>query len=548
MGIKISELNPLETPADSDIIPIVDMDAGETKYIEFADLLGPEGPAGPAGADGEEVTIRVDGGYIQWRLGDGEWENLIAVSSLVGPQGEQGIQGPEGPAATLNWMGAWSALTEYDPLDVVSHEGVTYLCIATSTDDEPPDPVHWNAIGAGSLDADLFNRLASLINDTIAKGAPRAQDTPDMTIYVPEFQAYINGALVSFAGGNSPAMSAPSAKPRIDRVYLTDAGALAISTGAEDASPTAPALVANTVPICLVYHRVGSVHIDDADDGSNSYIYRDDRPLFGGVSTPAAILDTILTTRGDLLYRSDGTSARLAKGSQYSVLSMGADDPAWATLATLLNQILTTRGDLLYRGSGDAARLAKGSQYSVLSMGADDPAWTYLYSTRILVLPPTAFNLDAANSPEEYLLDGTNQAVVTLAFDDTTEETAQAPAFVVPADINTGGTITFALVGWAKTAAAGKNVKFRVKQLVLSSGAGSVDTAYSTASDSGDLACNATQNRPVIYTWTATVSSLGWSAGQRVRLAISRIAPSSNNLTSDFLVESFEVRVPTRVM
>lgn len=153
MGIKISELNPLETPADGDIIPIVDMDAGETKYIEFADLLGPEGPAGPAGADGEEVTIRVDGGYIQWRLGDGEWENLIAVSSLVGPQGEQGIQGPAGPAATLNWMGAWSALTEYDPLDVVSHEGVTYICIATSTDDEPPDPVHWNAIGAASRGA-----------------------------------------------------------------------------------------------------------------------------------------------------------------------------------------------------------------------------------------------------------------------------------------------------------------------------------------------------------------------------------------------------------
>jgi len=412
MGIKISELNPLETPADGDIIPIVDMDAGETKYIEFADLLGPEGPAGPAGADGEEVTIRVDGGYIQWRLGDGEWENLIAVSSLVGPQGEQGIQGPEGPAATLNWMGAWSALTEYDPLDVVSHEGVTYLCIATSTDDEPPDPVHWNAIGAEILDA--------LIGST--RGGLLCRGAGGWVLIEPDTAGYV----------------------------LTDGGA-------------------------------------------------------------------------------------------------GAD-PAWATLATLLNQILTTRGDLLYRGSGDAARLAKGSQYSVLSMGADDPAWTYLYSTRILVLPATAFNVDAANPPEEYLVDGTYQEVATLAFDDTTEETAQAPAFVVPADINTGGTITFALVGWAKTAAAGKNVKFRVKQLVLSSGAGSVDTAYSTASDSGDLACDATQERPVIYTWTAAVSSLGWSAGQRVRLAISRIAPSANNLTGDFLVESFEVRVPTRVM
>ncbi len=140
---------------------------------------------------------------------------------------------------------------------------------------------------APSLDADLFNRLASLLNDTIAKGAPRAQDTPDMTIYVPAIQAYINGALVSFPGGNSAAMVAPAANPRIDRVYLTAAGALAITTGEEDASPTAPALVANTVPICLVYHRVGSVHIDDADDGSNSYIYRDDRPLFQGVGSGA---------------------------------------------------------------------------------------------------------------------------------------------------------------------------------------------------------------------------------------------------------------------
>ena len=142
---------------------------------------------------------------------------------------------------------------------------------------------------APSLDADLFNRLASLLNDTIAKGAPRAQDTPDMTIYVPAFQAYINGALVSFAGGSTGTMTAPSANPRIDRVYLTDAGALAITTGAEAGSPTAPALVAGTVPICLVYHRVGSVHIDDADDSTNSYIYRDDRPFYQGVGASGSV-------------------------------------------------------------------------------------------------------------------------------------------------------------------------------------------------------------------------------------------------------------------
>jgi len=257
---------------------------------------------------------------------------------------------------------------------------------------------------------------------------------------------------------------------------------------------------------------------------------------------------SLLTTRGDMIRRSSTTWERVAAGAQYTVLAMGADDPAWSSLASILNQILTTRGDLLYRSSGDVARLAKGNQYQALVMGASDPAWSYITSTRILTIPAAAFNLDAANSPEDYLKDGTYQEIDTLGFDDTTEETAQAPAITVPADINSAGTVTFALTGWAKTAAASKNVQFRVKQLVLSSGAGSVDTAYSTAKDSGDLACNSTQNRPVIYTWTETVTNLGWSAGQRVRLAISRVAPGSNNLSGDFLVESFEVRFPINVV
>jgi len=257
---------------------------------------------------------------------------------------------------------------------------------------------------------------------------------------------------------------------------------------------------------------------------------------------------SLLTTRGDMIRRSSTTWERFAKGDQYNILAMGADDPAWSSLASLLNQILTTRGDLLYRSSGDSARLAKGSQYQALMMGADDPAWTFITSTRILTVPATAFNLNAANPPEAYLVDATNQEVDTLGFDDTTEETAQAPPIVIPSDIDTSGTVTFVLMGYAKTAAASKNVKFRVKQLVLSSGGGSMDGAYSTAKDSGDLAVHGTQGYPTIWTFTETVSNLGWSAGKRLRLAISRIAPGSNNLSGDFLVELFEVRIPTRVM
>lgn len=47
-----------------------------------------------AGKDGREVEIGSDDEYLQWRyVGDTAWQNLIAKSSLVGPQGPKGEPG-----------------------------------------------------------------------------------------------------------------------------------------------------------------------------------------------------------------------------------------------------------------------------------------------------------------------------------------------------------------------------------------------------------------------------------------------------------------------
>jgi hypothetical protein len=51
---------------------------------------------GTDGADGREIELRVDGGYIQWRYVGGSWNNLMAVSVVAGPQGERGPQGANG--------------------------------------------------------------------------------------------------------------------------------------------------------------------------------------------------------------------------------------------------------------------------------------------------------------------------------------------------------------------------------------------------------------------------------------------------------------------
>jgi len=58
---------------------------------------GATGPAGPQGIQGKNVELQASATHIQWRLvGDTTWQNLTALSALVGPQGPQGIQGIQG--------------------------------------------------------------------------------------------------------------------------------------------------------------------------------------------------------------------------------------------------------------------------------------------------------------------------------------------------------------------------------------------------------------------------------------------------------------------
>lgn len=63
------------------------------------------------------------------------------------------------------------------------------------------------------------------------------------------------------------------------------------------------------------------------------------------------VLVSILTTRGDMLYRNASGGARLAKGAENDVLVQGADDPAWsATLAGLTLTSPTINGTIATAG------------------------------------------------------------------------------------------------------------------------------------------------------------------------------------------------------
>lgn len=140
---------------------------------------------------------------------------------------------------------------------------------------------------------DLRNALSALFQGDVGALRPRAQTTPDMTIHINaavlnSYNKNVYGTTQtpsSYAGGNSPSMSAPSANPRIDIVYLNDAGSIAVVTGSEAGSPTPSysSVPKTGIPIALVYHKTTATKIVNYEDASanpnESYIYADIRPL-----------------------------------------------------------------------------------------------------------------------------------------------------------------------------------------------------------------------------------------------------------------------------
>ncbi len=119
----------------------------------------------------------------------------------------------------------------------------------------------------------------------------------------------------------------------------------------------------------------------------------------GGVSShnllSAVHLDTTpgIVIRGDLIYGAGATPswARLAKGTAADVLTMGANEPAWAAIPTQTSLLLSAthtdttpaaavRGDLIVAQGVSPlwARLPKGTSGYALIMGANEPAWTVI--------------------------------------------------------------------------------------------------------------------------------------------------------------------------
>ncbi len=85
---------------------------------------------------------------------------------------------------------------------------------------------------------------------------------------------------------------------------------------------------------------------------------------------------------------------------------------SWVNIAASELAILTTRGDILYRNATIPARLAKGAAGTVLTMGADDPAWATPGGTQeIIGIVTGGTEFQTVGEFQGYLVDDLNDEV-----------------------------------------------------------------------------------------------------------------------------------------
>lgn len=156
-------------------------------------------------------------------------------------------------------------------------------------------------------------------------------------------------------------------------------------------------------------------------------------------------------------------------------------------------------------------------------------------------LPAGSWDYPASNPAPLDTDSGTNGTIKRHLFDDTTEEFVIAQ-IRLPSDLNTSGTVYLQVYGYAKTAVASKNIKLKLYHSAKNDGE-NWDAAHSNK-QSGDLACDGTQDQLDKFEWSETVSNLGWTADDLVRIKLSRIAPSADNLSGDWGLTHFRLKIP----
>jgi hypothetical protein len=238
-----------------------------------------------------------------------------------------------------------------------------------------------------------------------------------------------------------------------------------------------------------------------------------------------------------------------------------ADVNASADINTLSSRAVdkndfTAKGDLLIgTGSGTYAKLTVGSNGkipyadSTQTTGVKwDTAPTDTGKPDFVAHFPAGSVDYIGGTTDAYWLKVslTNRKEFVQVFDDTTEW-FWLSSFVMPAnDTFTGANnVTFTIKGFAKTHSASKKVAFRVYHRAFNSNE-DLDVAMATNYvSSGDKTVAADgQDFQDLFTFTETITNLGWAAGDTIAIMVSRIDSGATELSGDYYMTSLTINIP----
>lgn len=135
--------------------------------------------------------------------------------------------------------------------------------------------------------------------------APHAQSAPDMTIKLDAGSIPGSGAVATeVSAQNTGTITAPSANPRIDVVYVDQlTGVIGVATGTEAASPSAPAVPSGKVAVAKINLVVSQTEIVNADIEDVRAV-----PLAGGGVPTGSLMDFAGSAEPDGWVFCDGAS------------------------------------------------------------------------------------------------------------------------------------------------------------------------------------------------------------------------------------------------
>lgn len=261
-------------------------------------------------------------------------------------------------------------------VEIVKANGITeYQIIGVSFNKGIAADVNAGAIGSHALqhqrrdfNAGGFDPLDIYVRALVQLRA-RAQATPDMTLYVEPGFYPLAGVETYWAGGNSPAFTAPGGGFRCDLLYFDSAGALQITTGTIVllGTPPRPATPANSLPLAYIYMAGVTTSITEYD-------IEDARMSFG-----ANLPSTMPPSAHNILSASHGDT--LADSVVRGDIIYGNATPKWARLAHpgAANRFLTTTAtDVLW-----STWKLIGTSMAQFEVGDDSDAYMYLTATGV---------------------------------------------------------------------------------------------------------------------------------------------------------------------